>query len=58
MLRLVGSPSDHRVLAPMLEREILWRLITGPLGESVRQIGLADSSLTHISRAVRWITEL
>ena len=23
----------------------------------MRQIGLADSSLTHVSRAVRWITE-
>jgi AraC-like DNA-binding protein len=57
MLRLVDRPSDHRVLAPMLEREILWRLISGPLGESVRQVGLADSSLTHISRAVRWITD-
>ena len=41
----------------MIEREILWRLLNGPLGESVRQIGLADSSLTHVSRAVRWITE-
>jgi AraC-like DNA-binding protein len=60
IVRLVGlldSPSDQHVLAPMLEREILWRLITGPLGRSVRQIGLADSSLTHISRAVRWITD-
>ena len=37
--------------------EILWRLINGPLGQAVRQIGLADSSLTHISRAVRSISE-
>jgi len=57
MLRLLERPEDQRVLAPMLEREILWRLITGPMGPTVREIGLADSSLTHISRAVRWITE-
>jgi hypothetical protein len=56
-VRLLDSPRDRDVLAPMIEREILWRLINGPLGESVRQIGLADSSLTHVSRAVRWITE-
>jgi AraC-like DNA-binding protein len=55
MLRLLDSPADRDVLAPMIEREILWRLITGPLGETVRQIGLADSSLTHISDSVRWI---
>ena len=57
MVRLLDSPGDRDVLAPMIEREILWRLITGPLGQSVRQIGLADSSLTHVSRAVRWISE-
>ena len=57
MVRLLDSPRDRAVLAPMVEREILWRLINGPLGEAVRQVGLADSSLTHVSRAVRWITE-
>ena len=56
MVRLLDAPEDRAVLAPMLEREIIWRLLNGPLGESVRQIGLADSSLTHVSRAVRWIT--
>jgi AraC-like DNA-binding protein len=57
MVRLLDSPGDRDILAPMIEREILWRLITGPLGQSVRQIGLADSSLTHVSHAVRWISE-
>ena len=57
MVRLLDSPGDRDILAPMIEREIVWRLINGPLGESVRQIGVADSSLTHVSRAVRWITE-
>jgi AraC-like DNA-binding protein len=57
MVRLLDRPADRGVLAPMIEREILWRLITGPLGESVRQAGVADSSLTHVSRAVRWIGE-
>jgi AraC-like DNA-binding protein len=57
MVRLLDSSDDRDILAPMIEREILWRLITGPLGQSVRQIGLADSSLTYVSRAVRWISE-
>jgi AraC-like DNA-binding protein len=56
-VRLLDCPEDRDILAPMVEREILWRLINGPAGETVRQIGLADSSLTHISRAVRWITD-
>jgi AraC-like DNA-binding protein len=57
MLRLLDHPADRPVLAPLLEREILWRVMSGPLGPAVRQIGLADSSLTHISRAVRRLTE-
>ena len=39
----------------MIEREILWRLLLGPMGQTMRQVGLSDSSLTQISRAVRWI---
>jgi AraC-like DNA-binding protein len=57
MLRLLDRPRDRPVLAPMVEREILWRLITGEQGATVRQLGLADSSLSHISRAVRWIRD-
>jgi AraC-like DNA-binding protein len=57
MVRLLGRPQDRGLLAPMIEREILWRLLNGPLGETVRQAGQADSSLTHIGRAVRRITE-
>lgn len=57
MVQLLDHPADQAVLAPMLEREILWRLLSGPLGPTVRGIGVADSSLTAIGRAVRWITE-
>jgi AraC-like DNA-binding protein len=57
MLRLLDHRRDLPVLAPMIEREILWRLMTGDQGAAVRQLGLADSSLTHISRAVRWIRD-
>ena len=57
MIRLLGRPADVPVLAPMIEREIIWRLITGDQGRMVRQIGLADSRLSHIGRAIRWIRE-
>jgi AraC-like DNA-binding protein len=57
MLQLLDRPADAPVLAPLIEQEILWRLLTGPLGGTVRQIGLADSDLAHISRAISWIRE-
>lgn len=57
LLRLLDDPEDARVLAPMIEREILWRLLRGPHGAAVRQVGLADSSLSHIGRSIRWIRD-
>jgi AraC-like DNA-binding protein len=57
LLRLLDQPRDITVVAPLIKREILWRLITGEQGAIVRQLGLADSSLTHIARAVQWIRD-
>jgi transcriptional regulator GlxA family with amidase domain len=45
------------VLRPLIEREIVWRLLCGEQGEIVRQIGLADSRLSRIRRAIRAIRE-
>ncbi|MET7304754.1 AraC family transcriptional regulator [Embleya sp. NPDC005575] len=55
LLRLLDRPRDRAVLAPLVVREILWHLIVGEQGSTVRQLGLADSSLTCIARSVRWI---
>jgi AraC-like DNA-binding protein len=57
MLRLLDHPADAPVLAPLIEREILWRLLTGPHGDMIRQIGLADSHVSHVGRAIRWIRD-
>ncbi|WP_137150912.1 AraC family transcriptional regulator [Devosia sp. FKR38] len=57
LLRLLDSPRDIPVLAPLIKREILWLLIVGEQGAAVRQLGLADSNLSHIARAVRWIRD-
>ncbi|EOD63949.1 AraC family transcriptional regulator [Amycolatopsis vancoresmycina] len=55
LVRLLGHPSDVPVLAPLIEREILWRLLTGPHGGLVRRLGLTDSGAAHVGRAIRWI---
>jgi AraC-like DNA-binding protein len=57
MLRLLDHPADAAVLAPLVEREILWRLLTGPFGDVIRQIGLPDSNLSHVNRAIGWIRD-
>jgi AraC-like DNA-binding protein len=55
LLALLDAPDDVAALAAGIEREVLWRLLTGPQGAAVRQIGLADSRLAHLARAIRWI---
>jgi AraC-like DNA-binding protein len=55
LLRLLDRPEDIPILAPSIEREILWRLVNGQQGVMVRQLGLADSRMTQIGRVIRWI---
>jgi AraC-like DNA-binding protein len=55
LLALLDAPDDAAALATGVEREVLWRLLTGPQGTTVRQIGLADSRLAHLARAIGWI---
>jgi AraC-like DNA-binding protein len=57
LLRLAERPADVPVLGPAVRREIVWRLISCDQGAIIRQIGLANGSLTHVARATRWIRE-
>jgi AraC-like DNA-binding protein len=55
MMRLVDRPDEAALLAPMIEREILFRALQGPHGDTLRQIARADSRLSQIRRAIDWI---
>lgn len=57
MVRLLDSPRDIPVLAPLIEREILWLVMSGEQGAAVRQLGLADSNLSRVRHVVRWVRE-
>lgn len=57
MLRLLDHPADAPVLAPLIEREILWRVLTGPHGGVLREIGQTRSSLWYVGRAIAWLRE-
>jgi len=55
LLRLVEAPGDRPVLAPMVERELLYRVLQNEHGTVLRQFAQADSRLSQIQRAVKWI---
>jgi AraC-like DNA-binding protein len=55
MIRLIERPGDISILAPMIEREILYRLMEGPQAGLLRQIARSDSRLSQIRHALAWI---
>jgi AraC-like DNA-binding protein len=57
LLSLLDTPSDIPVLAPMAERELLYRLLQGPQGRLLRQIAQPEGALARIRRAVGWIRD-
>jgi AraC-like DNA-binding protein len=57
LLSLLDTPADIPVLAPMAERELLYRLLQGPQGRLLRQIAQPDGALSRIRRAVEWIRD-
>jgi len=55
LARLLSSPEDIAILAPMLERELLYRLLTGERGQHLRNMALADSHSHRIAQAIDWL---
>ncbi|WP_461209330.1 AraC family transcriptional regulator [Desulfocurvus sp. DL9XJH121] len=57
LVDLLDEPADIPILAPLLEREILYRLLVGDQGARLRQIATAGSHGHQIARAVEWLKE-
>ena len=55
LLRLLDQPGDVGVLAPLVEREILYRLLLGPRGAMLRQLALPASRLSQVRRSIELI---
>jgi len=55
LLELMAQPGDAELLAPLVVEEILIRLLRSPIGVRVAQIGLAESSVHGVAKAVSWL---
>ena len=55
LIELMAQPKDAELLAPLVIDEILIRLLRSPMGARVAQIGLADSGLNGVAKAVSWL---
>ena len=55
LVNLLARPDDISVLAPMIKREILYRLLQSDQATKLQQIAVAESRLQQVNRAIGWI---
>ncbi len=55
LVKLLARPDDIAVLAPMIKREILYRLLRSDQATKLQQIAVAESRLQQVNRAIGWI---
>jgi len=55
LLRLLRTPADAPVLAPLAKREIFYRVLTGELGHRLRALAVAESHAQRIARAIELV---
>jgi AraC-like DNA-binding protein len=55
LLDLLAAPQDIPILAPLIQREILYRLLVGDQGARLRQIASAGSQSHQIAQAIEWL---
>jgi len=55
LIELMAQPGDAELLAPLVIDEILIRLLRSPVGVRVAQIGLEDSGVHGVAKAVSWL---
>lgn len=57
LMRLVRTPDEAPMLAPLATREILYRLLKSPDGERLAGIARADTHASRVARAIAWLKD-
>jgi AraC-like DNA-binding protein len=55
LIDLLAAPKDIPILAPIIQREIMYRILVGDQGARLRQIASAGSQSRQIARAIDWL---
>lgn len=56
LLQLLDQPQDLKTLAPLVQREILYRVLTGPLGPRLRALAHTDGATRRVGRVIEQLT--
>jgi AraC-like DNA-binding protein len=57
LTELIASPVEQVVLAPLIIRELHYRLLQGPLGSQLRMIHTQGSQNYRIAQAIHWLKD-
>lgn len=57
LVRLLDQPADIPILAPLIERELLYRLLTGEQGMRLRHLATNESQTFKIARAIDYLKQ-
>lgn len=57
LIDLLDKPEDIPILAPLVQREILYRLLVGDQGPRLRQIAATGTQSHQISQAIDWLKD-
>ena len=57
LVDLLADPKDIPILAPIIQREIFYRLLVGDQGARLRQIASAGSQSQQIAGAIDWLKD-
>ena len=57
LVRLIEAPAEVPVLMPLIQREIIYRLLMGQQGTRLRHLAVQGSYTPHIARAVEHIRQ-
>ena len=55
LITLLDHPEDIPVPAPLVQEEIVYRLLTGEQGKRLQQISMVGSHSHQIARAIEWL---
>lgn len=57
LLDLLDEPRDIPILARFIQREILYRIVTGPVGGRLRHAVEVGTQTNRVSAAIRWLRD-
>ncbi|MDE1163969.1 MAG: AraC family transcriptional regulator [Pseudomonas sp.] len=57
LVRLLDSPKDIAMLAPLVRREILYRLLRSKQGHRLYEIAVCNTQTHRVSQAISWLNQ-